>query len=100
MKIFYVTLNTESQAKTISYALLQKQYAVCTNWFPIQCAYRWEGEIKDEPEYVLVIKTKDGQRDKIERVIREHITFTNCIAEIGVDSINAGFLSWLNKEVG
>lgn len=99
MKMYYVTLNNIDEAKKISVSLLEKQLAVCTNIFPITCTYRWQGEIKQEPEVVLIIKTKNGMRSEIERVISEHINYTNFIAEIDIHSINDGFLQWLNKEV-
>jgi periplasmic divalent cation tolerance protein len=99
MKMYYITLNNEEEAKTISISLLKKQLAVCTNTIPITCTYRWQSEIKQEPEVVLIIKTKSGMRSEIERVISEHINYTNFIAEIDVHSINEGFLQWLNKEV-
>ncbi len=99
MKMYYITLNTQKEAKAISYDLLEKRLAVCTNWFPITCAYRLHGEIKDESEVVLIIKTKDGLREAIEKVISEHINYTNYIAEIDVHSINHTFLKWLEAEV-
>lgn len=83
----------------ISFALLEQQLAVCTNWFPITCAYRWEGEISLEPEVVLVIKTKSELRHQIEKIIQQHISYTNFIAEISPGYVNPGFLAWLNKEV-
>ncbi|WP_293097987.1 divalent cation tolerance protein CutA [Moorena sp. SIOASIH] len=57
MKLYYVTLNTTEEASKISKALLEQKLAVCTNWFPITCAYSWEGKIVEEPETVLIIKT-------------------------------------------
>lgn len=99
MRIYYVTLNTSDEAHQISHALLEQQLAVCTNWFPITCAYRWEGKIVEEPETVLLIKTQQGKRSAIERVIREHINYANLIAEIEPESVNESFLKWLNTEV-
>jgi periplasmic divalent cation tolerance protein len=99
MKIYYITLNTQDEAQKISYALLKEHLAVCTNWFPIMCAYRWQGAIKHEAEVVLVIKTKKGLRNDIEKIVSQYINYTNCIAEINVESINNGFLQWLNAEV-
>jgi periplasmic divalent cation tolerance protein len=99
MRIYYVTLNTSDEAHQISQALLKQQLAVCTNWFPITCAYRWEGKIVEEPEMVLLIKTQQGKRSAIERVIREHINYTNLIAEIEPESVNESFLKWLDTEV-
>lgn len=99
MKMFYVTLNNAEEAKVISSVLLEKQLAVCTNTFPIHCMYRWEGEIKQGAEVVLMIKTKDGLRDKIEKTITDMINYTNFIAEINVHTVNQNFLNWLDKEV-
>jgi periplasmic divalent cation tolerance protein len=98
MKMFYVTLNNETEAKTISYELLEKQLAVCTNWFPIQCVYRWQGEIKQGSEVVLIIKTVDDMRSGIEATIARHIHYTNFIAELDVNSVNDGFSQWLGNE--
>jgi periplasmic divalent cation tolerance protein len=99
MRIYYVTLNTADEARQISRVLLEKQLAVCTNWFPITCAYRWEGKTAEEAETVLLIKTQSGYRSAIEQVIREHINYTNFIAEIAPESVNEGYLKWLNSEV-
>jgi periplasmic divalent cation tolerance protein len=99
MKIFYVTLNNASEANQISFDLLEKRLAVCTNLFPITCTYRWQGEIKQEPEVVLIIKTMEGLRNEIEVVIGQHVSYTNFIAELEVHSINAGFMTWLTAEV-
>jgi periplasmic divalent cation tolerance protein len=99
MRIYYVTLNTAEEARQISRVLLEQQLAVCTNWFPITCAYRWEGKIVEEAETVLLIKTQTGYRDVIEKVIRQHIQYTNLIAEIAPESVNESFLKWLNTEV-
>ena len=99
MKIYYITLNTQAEARTISYELLEKRLAVCTNWFPITCAYRWQGEIKDKQEVVLIVKTNSGLREAIEQVISQHIDYTNTIAELDVHSINKSFLQWLDAEI-
>jgi periplasmic divalent cation tolerance protein len=99
MRIFYVTVNTADEARLISRDLLERHLAVCTNWFPITCAYRWEERIVEEAETVLLIKTQEGYRPAVEEVIREHITYTNFIGEIAPDSVNDSFLKWLNDTV-
>ena len=96
MKIYYVTLNNDVEARSISQELLREKLAICTNWFPITCSYLWEGKITEEPEMVLLIKTKAGYRDKIEQIIKQNINYTNCIAELPVSSINDEFALWLN----
>jgi periplasmic divalent cation tolerance protein len=99
MRIFYVTLNTAEEARQISRVLLERQLAVCTNWFPITCAYRWEGKIEEGAETVLLVKTQAGYRGAIEEVIHRHISYQNLIAEIAPESANDSFLQWLSAEV-
>ncbi|MBV9272502.1 MAG: divalent-cation tolerance protein CutA [Verrucomicrobia bacterium] len=99
MRIYYVTLNTDDEARRISQELLERQLAVCTNWFPITCAYRWEGKLVEEPETVLLVKTQAGYREALEQVLRRHINYTNLIAEIAPESVNESFLNWVNAEV-
>ncbi len=99
MRIYYVTVNTSDEAQQISRVLLEKQLAVCTNWFPITCAYRWEERIVEEAETVLLVKTQAGYRSAVEEVIRQHISYTNFIGEIAPESVNKDFLSWLNSVV-
>jgi periplasmic divalent cation tolerance protein len=98
VKIIYVTLNTADEARAIARTLLERQLAVCCNWFPITCAYRWEGRIVEEPETVLLVKTQAEFTEAVEEVVKSAINYTNCIARISPDAVNSAFLDWLNRE--
>lgn len=99
MRIIYITLNTDEEARAIARTLLARRLAVCCNWFPITCAYRWEGRIVDEPETVLLVKTQAGLFGAVEQVVREAVSYTNCIAELVPECLNAPFRAWLDTEV-
>ena len=99
MKMFYITLNTNEEARLVSVRLLEEKLAVCTNWFPINCAYRLEGQIKMDNEVVLIVKTNDDMREQIENVISSIITYKNFIAELDVHSVNAHFIDWMKVEL-
>jgi periplasmic divalent cation tolerance protein len=99
MKLYYITLNTSEEARQIGRILLNKKLAVCVNWFAITCAYSWQGEITEEPEVVLIVKTRDSYRTEIEQAIRQSISYINFIAELSPTNVNEGFLDWLNAEV-
>ncbi|WP_395666081.1 divalent-cation tolerance protein CutA [Methylocella sp.] len=98
MKIFYVTLNSDAEARAVARDLLERRAAVCCNWLPITCAYRWGEEIKEEPEVVLLVKTQDGMRATIEEAVARHVAYLNCVAEIAPASVNGGFLDWLDRD--
>ena len=99
MRIYYVTLNTAEEASQISRALLDQRLAVCTNWFPITCAYRQEDKVMEEAETVLLVKTHAEYRSAVEQVVGQHIGYTNFIAEIAPEYVNETWLQWLNAEV-
>lgn len=99
MVILYITLNTDEEARRISRALLEKRLAVCTNWFPISCAYRWKGEIVEEPETVLIVKTLPELYDAVTEEVRQHISYTNFMAQIQVAKVNVQFAEWINEEL-
>jgi len=99
MRLFYITLNTVEEAERVGRALLERRLAVCVNWFPITCAYRWEGQMVQESEVVLIVKTREGYFEAIEQVVREHIRYTNFIGELAPSGVNGSFLDWLHGEV-
>jgi len=99
MVILYITLNTEQEARTVARALLEKRLAVCTNWFPITCAYRWKGDIVEEAETVLIVKTLPELYESVVAEVRRHISYTNFIAQIDVPKINSEFACWIEEEL-
>ena len=99
MKIIYVTLNNSEEARKIGNKLLELNLANCVNFFPITCIYKYKGEITEEPEVVLTIKTKESYYDKVKDVIKADINYDNFIGQFNVDKINDDFSGWLNEIV-
>ncbi len=98
MIFVYVTLNTAEEAREIGRALLDRGLANCVNYFPITCMYRWEGAVTEEPETVMIVKTRDDAYDAVADVIKSTITYTNCVAQLPVTRNTPEFLAWLARE--
>lgn len=96
VKIIYVTLNNNEEAREIGRYILEKNLANCVNFFPITCIYNYKNEITEEPEVVLIIKTVEGKYKEIEKIIKQNISYDNFIGEINIDQINSNFGSWLH----
>ncbi|MCX7926293.1 MAG: divalent cation tolerance protein CutA [Fimbriimonadales bacterium] len=96
--LYYLTCSTPEEAQVVANDLLRQKIAVCTNWFPITCAYLWEGEIQQEAETVLIVKARAGRREAIEQVVRRHIDYTQFIGELPLASVNEAFATWLDRE--
>ncbi len=97
--LYYLTFATLEEAQAVAYELLRQKIAVCTNWFPITCAYLWEGEIHRESETVLIVKARAGMRHFIEEVVRQHIDYTQFIGELPLTDVNEAFLNWFFREM-
>ncbi len=97
MKIIYTTLNNNDEARKIGNELLKNNLCNCVNFFPITCIYKYKGEVTEEPEVVLIVKTKEGYYDKVKKVIKKFIDYDNFIGQINIDKINDDFSSWLNE---
>lgn len=99
MKFIYVTLNNIEEAQKIGNEILKKNLANCVNFFPITCMYNYKNEITQEPEVVLIVKTKDGYYDQVRDIVKQHIPYENFIGQLPIEMINDDFSNWLNDVV-
>jgi periplasmic divalent cation tolerance protein len=100
LALYYLTFSQPDEAQAVAYDLLRERIAVCANWFPITCAYLWEGAVQQESETVLIVKARAGMRELIEAVARRHIDYTHFVGEILLASVNPDFAQWLTRELG
>lgn len=99
MIIIYITLNNTEEARKIGKELLERNFSNCVNFFPITCMYKYKGEITDEPEVVLIVKTKAGYYDSVKEIVKQHVNYDNFIGEVQVENINDDFGLWLDEIV-
>mgnify|MGYP001571339944 CR=1 FL=1 len=99
MKLIYTTLINNDEARKICRELLKEKLANCVNFFPITCIYNYKDKITEEPEVVLIIKTKTGKYNQIKQMIKANIDYDNFIGQLNVDKINSDFSSWLTAVV-
>lgn len=56
--IAYTTTNTKKEATKLAKKMVEGKLAACAQLMPkIQSFYEWEGAIRDEAEFLLIIKT-------------------------------------------
>ena len=68
------TTTSIEEASRIARVLVRERLAACANIIPrISSVYRWDGEVQEEEETMLVIKTTATQLDALEaRVVELH----------------------------
>ena len=92
-----VTAGSEQQAASIARALVGERLAACVNIVgPIRSIYRWQGEVQNDSEYLMLIKTRASLVSKIERRVRELHSYE--VPEVIALLISGGskpYLDWL-----
>lgn len=65
------TLHKKEDAIRIGKGLLEQRLIACYNLWPIESSYWWKGELLEEPETMMLLKTQDGHYDKVTAYIKE-----------------------------
>ncbi len=91
----------EADAKVIAEALIDTRLAACVNGAAVTSCFRWEGKVCDEPERLLIIKTRSDRLDPlIERIREVHPYDLPEIIALPVVGGFAPYLDWIGEETG
>ncbi len=88
------TLPNAQSAAELARELVQTGMAACVQMLPIQSFYMWKGQACEEPECLLLIKTRCSLFAEVERFIRHRHSYE--VPEILQLPISAGSLPYLD----
>lgn len=96
----YVTASDRDEAVRIGRALVEDRLAACANVIDgARSLYRWEGEVRDDSEAVLILKSRAELMDALANRVKEmHSYDVPCIVSWPILDGNAEYLSWLAAE--
>ncbi len=87
------------EAVAIARALVEDRLAACVQLAAIRSVYRWQGRIEDEPEELMLIKTRRHLANAVIARIRElHSYEVPEAVVIPVEAGSADYLAWLSAE--
>lgn len=96
------TAPSEDEARSLARSLVEAGLAACVNLVPgVRSIYRWEGELCEEGEVLLVIKSVSSQREAlIERLSQLHSY--ECPEAIALPIVAGAqpYLDWLQQNTG
>jgi periplasmic divalent cation tolerance protein len=95
-----VTASSQSEGEAIAQALLQFKLAACVSLMPIRSLYTWNGEVHNEAEWQLMIKTDLRNFSQLEAKVRELHSYE--VPEVIALPIVMGsqpYLSWIAEQV-
>jgi uncharacterized protein involved in tolerance to divalent cations len=90
------TTATEADAEAIAEALLADGLAACVQIAAIRSRYLWKGEVRREPEQLLLIKTREALFEPTRARIRSlHPYETPEIVALPIAAGDVDYLAWL-----
>jgi periplasmic divalent cation tolerance protein len=96
-RIVLVTTGDEQQAQSIAHHLVDERLAACVNIVgPIRSVYRWRDAVEDDPEFLLLIKTRASLLGRLERRVLElHSYEVPEVLALAPSGGSAAYLGWL-----
>lgn len=72
----------------------------CANIYDdVKSIYRWESEIVEEKECILIVKTTEDKFEKVKKEVEKiHSYSVPCIVKIPVEA-NEKYFNWIKNEV-
>ncbi len=70
--VVFITAPSEEEGAKLARALVEERLCACVNIMPkVRSIYRWEGEICDEPEVMMIAKTATTMAASIVKRVKE-----------------------------
>lgn len=99
MPTLYVTAPDDA-AEEIANTLVDERLAACVNLVDCQSIYRWDGQVHDEQERILLVKTTAGAAAAaVDRIEAIHPYDVPCIETFDEASIAEPFEAWIDDAV-
>ncbi len=97
--IIFVTTDTFDIARNIARILVsEKIVACCSIVHNVLSVYEWEGNLKENMEYLLIIKTKKTNLNIVEnRIIELHNYEIPEIIAVSLDAVSVPYLKWMEQ---
>lgn len=97
--VVFITAPNEEEAAKIGRALVEERLAACANIIPsVRSIYRWKGEVCDDSECLLVIKTLWDRFGELERRVKElHSYEVPEIIALKIVNGSQEYLDWVEE---
>ncbi|MEJ5365039.1 MAG: divalent-cation tolerance protein CutA [Desulfosoma sp.] len=93
--ITFITVGNQDQAFRIAKAVVEENLAACVNIIPaVRSLYRWKGEICDDPECLLLVKTTRDVFPLLEARVKALHSYE--VPEIIAVPVECGFQPYLD----
>jgi periplasmic divalent cation tolerance protein len=100
-KLIISTAASRGEALRIAKALVEESLVACVNVTgPIDSVYRWQGNVENAQEFLLLIKTTSSKAaNAIARLRELHSYEVPEAIELDIEGGNADYLRWIRESV-
>jgi periplasmic divalent cation tolerance protein len=99
--ILVCTCPDAATARRLAGGLLESKLAACVNILPeIRSMYRWQGELHDDGEALMVVKTVQRAYAEVEAWLLQHHPYdVPEVLAVPVQAGSAAYLEWVQNEI-
>lgn len=97
--LVYIICRDREEARRIARLLMERRLAACANLFPCESFYRWQGQIVEDNEHVLIAKTRPECYSTIVQTVKSvHSYKVPAIIRLPVAEADTQYLAWIEAE--
>jgi periplasmic divalent cation tolerance protein len=101
VRIVLTTVARPEDAEKLAQQLVERRLAACVNIVgPIRSVYRWRGQVQNDAEYLLLIKTTAEYVSELQSALKSlHPYELPEFVELAVNGGSEEYLAWVAAEV-
>jgi len=97
----FTTVAGREAARHLAHALVERRLVACAQISEIESFYTWEGEVQNEAEFRVLLKTTSDLYPAVESAIRELHTYDlPAIHALAFDEVYAPYGAWIEASTG
>lgn len=99
MLLVLTTTPTQEEAEKLAQKIVEAKLGACVQVLPqMKSFYFWQGEIQQEPEHLVLIKTLSEKYELLEKFIRENHSYTVPeIVAFSAEKVSESYLNWAKE---
>lgn len=100
--VVFITASSEDEAANIARTLVESRLAACVNIIRnVRSIYRWQGNIEDDAEVLMVVKTRKQHSSLLVEKVKElHSYDVPEVIALPIIEGSEDYLKWLQESTG
>ena len=101
MIIVFTTAPNVNEAENLAQKIVEAKLAACVQVLPpIKSFYFWDGEVRNETEYLLIIKTLSEKFTALEKFIKENHSYdVPEIISLHASDVSGEYSNWVKDYI-